>query len=79
MSTTSKVVLGVSLVLTLGTVAGVHIKQHLDRERLHESVIRDLERQARKRENLRQLEEQITLTRELETEREKRAAGAQTS
>ncbi|KAK1170955.1 hypothetical protein AOXY_G7918 [Acipenser oxyrinchus oxyrinchus] len=79
MPTTSKVVLGVSLVLTLGTVAGVHIKQHLDRERLHESVIRDLERQARKRENLRQLEEQITLTREFETEREKRAAGAQTS
>ncbi|MBN3275602.1 PT117 protein, partial [Polyodon spathula] len=79
MSTVSKVVLGVSLVLSLGTVAGVHIKQNLDRERLHEGVIRDLERQARKRENLRQLEEQISLTKELEMEREKRAAGAQTS
>ncbi|XP_033860071.1 protein PET117 homolog, mitochondrial-like [Acipenser ruthenus] len=79
MSTVSKVVLGVSLVFTVGTVTGVHVKQNLDRERLHEGVIRDLERQARKRENLRQLEEQISLTRELETEREKRAAGTQTS
>ncbi|KAK1171677.1 hypothetical protein AOXY_G6561 [Acipenser oxyrinchus oxyrinchus] len=78
MSTVSKVVLGVSLVFTLGTVTGVHLKQNLDRERLHEGVIRDLERQARKRENLRQLEEQISLTKELETEREKRAAGTQT-
>ncbi|XP_066552946.1 protein PET117 homolog, mitochondrial [Amia ocellicauda] len=79
MSTTSKVVLGVSLALTLGTVAGVHIKQSLDRERLREGVYRDLERQARKKENLRQLEEQIALTRELEKERQRRAAGTQGS
>ena len=32
MSTTSKVVLGVSVILTLSTVAGVHIKQRLDQE-----------------------------------------------
>ncbi|XP_048456585.1 protein PET117 homolog, mitochondrial [Rhincodon typus] len=69
MSTVSKVVFGVSVVLTVGTVAGVHLKQHLDRERLREGVFRDLERQARKKENLRILEEQISLTKKLEADR----------
>ncbi|XP_065115662.1 protein PET117 homolog, mitochondrial isoform X2 [Paramisgurnus dabryanus] len=72
MSTTSKVVLGVSIVLTISTVAGVHIKQNWDRQRLHDGVLRDLERVERKRENLRTLEEQIQLTRELVAERERR-------
>ncbi|XP_005992980.1 protein PET117 homolog, mitochondrial [Latimeria chalumnae] len=72
MSAASRVVLGVSVILTVGTVVGVHIKQHLDRERLHEGVIKDLERQARKRENLRLLEEQVLLTKQLEAERRKR-------
>ncbi|KAG5277951.1 hypothetical protein AALO_G00093200 [Alosa alosa] len=53
MSTASKVVLGLSVVLTISTVAGVHIKQNWDRQRLHEGVLRDLERVERKRENLR--------------------------
>ncbi|KAK7930321.1 hypothetical protein WMY93_006716 [Mugilogobius chulae] len=66
MSTTSKVVLGVSVVLTLSTVAGVHLKQAWDRERLHEGVLRDLERLQRKKENLRLLEEQRELTRILQ-------------
>ncbi|XP_030010704.1 protein PET117 homolog, mitochondrial-like [Sphaeramia orbicularis] len=69
MSTTSKVVLGVSVVLTLSTVGAVHLKQSWDRERLHEGVVRDLERVQRKKENLRLLEEQRTLTRQLEAER----------
>ncbi|KAG9335850.1 hypothetical protein JZ751_003607 [Albula glossodonta] len=77
MSITSRVVLGISFTLTLGTVAGVHFKQNWDREKLHEGVIRDLERVERKKENLRLLEEQIRLTKELEAERERRAAGAQ--
>ncbi|KAL1006201.1 hypothetical protein UPYG_G00069170 [Umbra pygmaea] len=38
MSRTSKVVLGVSLVITLSTVAGVHLKQNWDSERLHEGL-----------------------------------------
>ncbi|KAM4693446.1 protein PET117 homolog, mitochondrial [Discoglossus pictus] len=71
MSTRSKVVLGISVLLSLGTVAGVHVKQKLDRERLREGVFRDLERQSRKQENLRQLQEQIDLTKHLEAEREK--------
>lgn len=72
MSTTSKVVLGLSIVLTISTVAGVHIKQNWDRQRLREGVLRDLERVERKRENLRALEQQIQLTRELVAERDRR-------
>lgn len=74
MSTTSKVVLGVSVVLTLSTVAAVHAKQTWDRQRLHEGVIRDLERLERKKENLRLLEEQRSLTRVLQEERLRRDA-----
>ncbi|KAF1394479.1 hypothetical protein PFLUV_G00000730 [Perca fluviatilis] len=75
MSTTSKVVLGVSVVLTLSTVAGVHLNQSWDRQRLHEGVVRDLERLERKKENLRLLEEQRTLTTQLEAERQRRQTG----
>ncbi|XP_041642217.1 protein PET117 homolog, mitochondrial [Cheilinus undulatus] len=74
MSTASKVVLGVSVVLTLSTVAGVHLKQTWDRERLHGGVLRDLERLERKKENLRLLEEQRVLTKQLEEERRRREA-----
>ncbi|KAM4041912.1 protein PET117 homolog, mitochondrial [Anomaloglossus baeobatrachus] len=71
MSTRSKVVLGISVVLSVGTVIGVHVKQNLDRERLRLGVVHDLERQRRKEENLRLLQEQIELTKQLESEREK--------
>ncbi|CAL8354964.1 unnamed protein product [Boreogadus saida] len=74
MSTTSKVVLGVSVILTLSTVAGVHIKQRLDQERLHQGVVRDLERLERKRENLRVLDQQRVLTQQLEAQRTQREA-----
>ncbi|XP_026092108.1 protein PET117 homolog, mitochondrial [Carassius auratus] len=74
MSTASKVVLGLSIVLTISTVAGVHIKQNWDRQRLREGVLRDLERAERKRENLRALDEQIQLTRQLVSERDGREA-----
>ncbi|KAK2819602.1 hypothetical protein Q7C36_021248 [Tachysurus vachellii] len=74
MSTASKIVLGLSVVLTVGTVAGVHLKQNWDRQRLREGVLRDLERVERKRENQRALEEQIRLTRELVTHREQQEA-----
>ncbi|XP_028273543.1 protein PET117 homolog, mitochondrial [Parambassis ranga] len=72
MSTASKVVLGVSVVLTLSTVAAVHLKQTWDRQRLHEGVVRDLERLERRKENLRLLEEQRSLTRQLEEQRHRR-------
>ncbi|CAM5103880.1 unnamed protein product [Eretmochelys imbricata] len=71
MSTASKVALGISVLLSAGTVAAVHIQQRRVKERLHEGVIRDLERQSRKLENIRLLQEQITLTKQLEAERDK--------
>lgn len=43
-------------------------------QRLREGVLRDLERVERKRENLRVLEEQIQLTKELLAERQRREA-----
>ncbi|KAM9792250.1 protein PET117 homolog, mitochondrial [Neosynchiropus ocellatus] len=72
MSRTSRVVLGVSVLLTVSTVTAVHLKQAWDRQRLHEGVIRDLERLKRKKENLRLLEEQRVLTKHLEEERLRR-------
>uniref|UniRef100_A0A8C8VKC0 PET117 cytochrome c oxidase chaperone n=1 Tax=Pelusios castaneus TaxID=367368 RepID=A0A8C8VKC0_9SAUR len=70
MSTASKVVLGVSALLSAGTVVAVHVQQRRVRERLHEGVVQDIERQSRKLENIRLLQEQITLTKELEAERD---------
>ncbi|XP_030166013.1 protein PET117 homolog, mitochondrial [Lynx canadensis] len=66
MSRSSQVVLGLSVVLTAATVAGVHLKQRQDRQRLHDGVIRDIERQNRKKRNIRLLGEQIILTEQLE-------------
>uniref|UniRef100_A0A803XKK7 Uncharacterized protein n=1 Tax=Meleagris gallopavo TaxID=9103 RepID=A0A803XKK7_MELGA len=43
-------------------------------QRLHSGVLRDLERQNLKRENIRLLEEQIALTKRLTEEREKMLA-----
>ncbi|XP_016001610.1 protein PET117 homolog, mitochondrial [Rousettus aegyptiacus] len=70
MSRSSKTVLGLSVVLTVATVVGVHVKQRQDQQRLRDGVIRDIERQIRKKENIRLLGEQIILTEKLKTERE---------
>ncbi|XP_061415421.1 protein PET117 homolog, mitochondrial [Lethenteron reissneri] len=70
MSTISKVTLGLAVVFTVSTVAGVHLKQQYDRQRLREGVYRDIERQERKAENLRRLQEQAELSRILEAERQ---------
>ncbi|KAJ7338876.1 hypothetical protein JRQ81_012778 [Phrynocephalus forsythii] len=45
MSGASRAVLGLSVVVTVGVVAGVHIQEKVLRQRLHEGVSRDLERQ----------------------------------
>ncbi|XP_044145933.1 protein PET117 homolog, mitochondrial [Bufo gargarizans] len=79
MSTRSKVVLGITGVLSVGTVVGVHVKQNLDRERLRLGVVHDLERQRRKEENRRLLQEQIDLTKQLESERDKSLSHAATN
>ncbi|XP_051939953.1 protein PET117 homolog, mitochondrial [Hippocampus zosterae] len=69
MSTTSKAVLGLSVLVTVGTVVAVHLKQSWDTQRLHEGVLRDLERVERKKENVRRLEENRKLSAHLREER----------
>ncbi|XP_042320164.1 protein PET117 homolog, mitochondrial [Sceloporus undulatus] len=71
MSTVSKVVLGASVLLSGGIVVGVHLQQRRLRERLREGVFRDFERQNRKQEYIRLLEEQSGLAKQLEMERSK--------
>ncbi|KAM8809401.1 protein PET117 homolog, mitochondrial [Eudromia elegans] len=71
MSRASRAALAASLLLSAATVAAVHIQQRLERERLHRGVLRDLERLSQKEENIRRLEEQISLTKQLKEERDK--------
>lgn len=71
MSRSSRAVLVVTALFSAATVAAVHVQQRRERERLHSGVLRDLERQNQKRENIRLLEEQIALTKQLTEEREK--------
>uniref|UniRef100_A0A8B9TUQ7 Uncharacterized protein n=1 Tax=Anas platyrhynchos TaxID=8839 RepID=A0A8B9TUQ7_ANAPL len=63
----------VSLILTSagGTGAGVGLVTLATKQRLHRGVLRDLERQHQKKENIRLLEEQIALTKQLKEERDK--------
>lgn len=66
MSVVAKLFLAASIVATSGTVFYVHYKQNYDRELLHEGVIRDIERQQRRKvENLYVLQRQIDLAKEL--------------
>ena len=58
----AKIALGASLCFTSAIIFLVHEMQTADRKRLREGVIRDLERQEKKRRNLEELEQQIELT-----------------
>ncbi|XP_057259203.1 protein PET117 homolog, mitochondrial [Pezoporus wallicus] len=71
MSRRSRAVLAVSVLLSAATVVAVHIQQRREQERLHRGVLQDLERQHQKKENIRLLEEQIALTKQLMEERDK--------
>ncbi|XP_060630258.2 protein PET117 homolog, mitochondrial [Anolis sagrei] len=68
MSTASKVVLGASLLLSGGVVAGVHLQQRRLQERLREGVLRDFERQNHKQEYINLLEERSALIQQREME-----------
>ncbi|XP_026751074.1 protein PET117 homolog, mitochondrial [Galleria mellonella] len=70
-SPASKLVLGLSCALTLGIVTYVHVKQQTDREKMHEGVVRDIERQQRRKiENLYLLQKQNDLTKQIKKEME---------
>lgn len=72
MSLASRITLGASCVLTVGIVTYVHMKQNIDREKLHEGVIRDVERQQRRKiENIYTLQQQAELTKQLRAQQEK--------
>ncbi|XP_074673712.1 protein PET117 homolog, mitochondrial [Strix aluco] len=71
MSRRSRAVLAASALLSAATVVAVHVQQRRERERLHSGVLRDLERQSQKKENIRLLEEQIALTKRFMEERDK--------
>ena len=63
---TAKITFGASCLVTAGIVGYVHVKQNIDREKLHEGVIRDIERQQRRKaENILILSKQADLTKDL--------------
>ncbi|OXU25767.1 hypothetical protein TSAR_016269 [Trichomalopsis sarcophagae] len=67
MSTTSKLILGVCIGLSGGIIMYVHLKQDSDIEKLHMGVMKDLERQRRRKiENIYLLQQQSELTREFQ-------------
>jgi len=71
MSTMAKFTLCSATVVSIGIVGYVHKKQQNDRYRLHEGVIRDVERQQmRKIENTYALQQQVDLTKKLRKEME---------
>lgn len=49
MSTTSKIVFGLSCVVSSGIIGFVHFQQQDDLNKLHEGVIKDIERQEHRR------------------------------
>ncbi|XP_050689788.1 protein PET117 homolog, mitochondrial-like [Eriocheir sinensis] len=69
MSLASKVTFGAACCATFGIVGYVHLKQSIDRERLHEGVIKDVERQQRRKaENLYVLQQQSDLAKQYRQE-----------
>ncbi|XP_055858347.1 protein PET117 homolog, mitochondrial [Episyrphus balteatus] len=69
MSTTSKLTLLAACGISTGIIGYVHFKQTSDREKLHEGVLRDVERQQRRKlENTYVLQKQIDLTKQLKSD-----------
>ncbi|KAK9880033.1 hypothetical protein WA026_008549 [Henosepilachna vigintioctopunctata] len=65
MSNVAKVVLGSSCLFSVTVIGYVHYQQAADREQLHQGVLRDIERQQRKSENVSILQKQQQLTKQL--------------
>ncbi|KAI8055140.1 hypothetical protein BDF22DRAFT_675637 [Syncephalis plumigaleata] len=68
MSRASKITLALSIGATIAIVYGVHRQQQLERETLHEGVIRDRERYQQRQRNMEELEQQRRLQEQLEKE-----------
>lgn len=66
----AKVALGGAFCFASAVVFLVHQMQNTDRKRLKEGVIRDIERQERKRKNVEELQQQIELTKKLQKQRD---------
>jgi len=72
MSLASKVVLGAAITFTVSVVSYVHVKQGLDRESMKTGVVRDVQRQEmKKRQNLKQAQDQIELTKALREQQQR--------
>lgn len=61
MSTTSKVVFGVSCLVSVSIIGFVHYQQQDDLNKLHEGVVKDIERQELRRLKL-EINNDITVT-----------------
>ncbi|KAL3269281.1 hypothetical protein HHI36_008357 [Cryptolaemus montrouzieri] len=69
MSVLAKVIFGSSCVFAVSVIGYVHYRQAADRERMFEGVLRDIDRQQkRKIENLFILQKQQELTKQLKKE-----------
>uniref|UniRef100_A0A0K8TQU4 Protein pet117 log mitochondrial n=1 Tax=Tabanus bromius TaxID=304241 RepID=A0A0K8TQU4_TABBR len=72
MSLASKITLATSCAISFSIIGYVHYKQIEDRAKLHEGVIRDIERQQRRKlENTYALQQQIDLTKKYKEEKER--------
>ena len=67
----AQIALGGAFCFAAAVIFLVHQMQNIDRKRLKEGVIRDLERQEKKRRNVEELKEQIELTKKLQEQRDR--------
>ncbi|CAH1271839.1 PET117 [Branchiostoma lanceolatum] len=75
MSVPAKVFFCGCVATSLGIIGYIHYSQVRDRERMRQGPVRDMEREARRRHNIRMQVEQIDLTKKYEEGRDKQAVG----
>ena len=77
MSLGGKIAIGLSCAVASGIIVFVHKAQQDDRRRLREGVVRDQERQEKKRQNIEELKQQQELRALLERQEQEEAAVAE--
>lgn len=71
MSILARFTFGGCVIVSVGIVGYVHYRQQEERQKMHEGVVRDIERQhMRKSQNFALLQNQIDLTKRLKAEQE---------